>query len=91
MASLVLTPEMEENAKLLAAATGQTPTEAVLSALSAKLTSLHITPVVRRRPDMERIQQLLESMRGPIDYSLTEDEILGYDEDGFPEQPYLGR
>ena len=28
---------------------------------------------------------------GPIDYSLTDDEILGYDKDGIPEQPYLGR
>lgn len=91
MATLMITPEMEENAQRLAAATGETPTEAVLSALSAKLTSLDIAPAVRRRPDMDRIRQILDSIRGPIDYSLTEDEILGYDEDGIPEQPYLDR
>lgn len=43
---------------------------------------------VERR--MDAIRQLQERVRrAPIDWSLSEDEILGYDEFGVPEQPYL--
>ena len=43
----------------------------------------------RRLKAIKAIQD--EVAKSPVDWSLTEDEILGYDEFGAPEQPYLSR
>lgn len=43
--------------------------------------------IARRIAAIREIQD--EIAKTPIDWSLTEDEILGYDEFGVPEQPYL--
>lgn len=43
--------------------------------------------VGRRMAIIRELQN--EIARDGIDWSLTEDEILGYDEYGVPEQPYL--
>ncbi len=87
MATLVITPEIEADAMRLAEATGQTPTEAVADALRSKLKLFRLPS--KRKIDLDAVYALLESDKSPIDYSLTEDEILGYDEFGVPEQPYL--
>ena len=92
MATLVITPEIEADAMRLAEATGQTPTEAMTHALQDKLRDVAIeSHVPVKTIDIDAVMKLLRSFDGPVDYSLTEDEILGYDEHGIPEQPYLDR
>jgi hypothetical protein len=91
MASLVITPEIEADARRLAEATGTTPTEAMANALRSQL---HVIPVGRRQGKMSlsELQAILARVQdGPVDTALTDDEILGYDTDGIPEQPYLDR
>ena len=96
MAALVITPEIEAAAQRLAEATGTTATEAVAEALRKQVA---LTPLPKpletaeeRKARWERIDALLKQIHSmPIDYSQSEDEILGYDAFGVPEQPYLGR
>ena len=89
MEALVITPEIEAAAQRLAERDGMTPTQAVEDALRTRLQEL---PQSKPRKSMEHLLATLHRVHaGPIDYSLTDDEILGYDKDGIPEQPYLGR
>jgi antitoxin VapB len=90
MASLVITPEIEADLNRLAKVTGTTPAEAVAAAVREKLASAPVQRAIQDRAS--RIDELIRQLHAlPVDMSLTEDEILGYDEDGIPEQPYLGR
>lgn len=52
-------------------------------------TPLTDVEIARRKALIRDIQD--EVAKSPIDWSLTEDEILGYDEFGVPEQPYLAK
>jgi hypothetical protein len=89
MAVLVITPEIEADVQRLAERMGKTPTEAVATAVRKELS---VVPPVTPKRDWDRINALLKEIHSfPVDYSLTEDEILGYDEFGVPEQPYLDR
>jgi hypothetical protein len=89
MAALVITPELEAAAQKLAQRSGKTPTEAVVEAVRKEL---EILPALPPQRDGKKIRAIIREFHSaPVDYSLTEDEILGYDEDGIPEQPYLGR
>ena len=88
MAALVITPQIEADAQRLAERTGTTPSEAVAGALRDKLQTAEPQPP----KDFKKIDEILARLHaGPVDYSATEDEILGYDKDGIPEQPYLDR
>ncbi len=90
MADLVITPEIEADAQRLAEALGTTPTEAVAKALRMSLLE---PPYIRQsaKKSPEEIDALIRRLHVlPVNRELTEDEILGYDEVGIPEQPYLG-
>lgn len=88
MAGLVITPEIEADALRLAERTGVTPAEAVASALR-KVLAAQPLPRGKRLDEARAVLERIHSY--PVDYSLSEDEILGYDEFGVPEQPYLDR
>lgn len=90
MTTLVITPEVERDVERLAARTGVSAEQAVADAVRNQLRLLH--PQVNPRGiDWAAVDALVEKIKasGPIDYSLTDDEILGYDESGAPEQPWL--
>ena len=88
MEALVITPEIEAAAQRLAERTGKTPAEAVADALERELNGA----IPKPPRDMKKIREILARIHaGPIDYGVTEDEILGYDDFGVPEQPYLDR
>ncbi len=98
MAGLVITPEIEHDAHVLAERTGVTPTEAVERALRIEIdrggaASSQVHPAEQHpHKNLEKIRAALERIHSaPVDNSLSQDEILGYDEFGVPEQPYLGR
>jgi hypothetical protein len=39
---------------------------------------------------MDRVNELVQKLHAlPVDWSVSDDEILGYDEFGIPEQAYL--
>lgn len=89
MEALVITPELEVAAQKLAERSGKTPTEAVVEAVRKELGP---TDDPRQPRDIAKIRAILARIHAsPVDMSLTEDEILGYDEYGVPEQPYLDR
>ena len=88
MATLVISPEIERDAERLALCTGTTPEQAVANALRECLRAVDSKPR-RDAVDLDALHAFLENHRGPVDYSLSEDEILGYDESGAPEQPWL--
>ena len=90
MAPLVITPEIEADVQRLAERDGKTPTQAIADAVRKELGAP--APPLPPKRDWDRIDALLKEIHSfPVDYSLTEDEILGYDEFGVPEQPYLDR
>lgn len=86
MALSLKDPEIEKRARRLAKRRSTTMTTVIRDALRNE----------ERREDesiertrfaiaLSRAREMIRS--GPIDWSLTEDEILGYDENGVPEQP----
>ncbi len=91
MAGLVVTPEIEADAQLLAERTGVTPTEAVASALRTRLLQLPSVKLPGYKKSMEELHALFDRHKLTPVNDLTEDEILGYDEFGVPEQPHFGR
>lgn len=91
MATLVLTPEIEADVRRLADATGQTLTEAVASAVHEQLQKLPLVEPKRSKASVEELMALVKSYDLKPINDLTEDEILGYDGFGIPEQPYLDR
>lgn len=90
MEALVITPEIEAAAQRLAEATGTTPTEALAEALRETLRDLPL-PSSQPRKTAEEILALIRSHQLTVINDLSEDEILGYDSFGIPEQPHLGR
>jgi antitoxin VapB len=77
-------PEADRLARQLAAATGETITEAIIVAMRERL--------VREQRKRENKSALLEEIRAIADHcaslpvldARTDDEILGYDENGIP-------
>jgi antitoxin VapB len=84
MALSIKSPEADHLARELADATGETITEAVIGALRERLT--------RERRRKENRDLLLADIRAiaehcaslPVLDTRSEDEILGYDENGIP-------
>lgn len=88
MALNIKDPETDRLARELAQVAGESITVAVNRALRERLERTQ----GRRSPEQKRAAirriQARVAARG-INYRLTEDEILGYDENGIPEQPWL--
>jgi hypothetical protein len=84
MALHINNPEIENEVRTLALERGQTITDLIGTAVKV----LRAQPKTLRapRPTVEEILQLIRSFpEGPVDYSLTEDEILGYGPNGYSE------
>jgi antitoxin VapB len=72
-----------EAVRRLAELTGESLTEAVRVAVQERLTRLQARSGAR--PLVDRLNEIaLHCANGPIDRSQTDDEILGYDEQGLP-------
>ena len=75
----------------LAEVIGTTPTQALAYALRERIRELGLETPDERDARMARLDEALRHLHAlPLDRSLSEDEILGLDEFGVPEQqPHL--
>ncbi|HEX2137021.1 MAG TPA: type II toxin-antitoxin system VapB family antitoxin [Microvirga sp.] len=81
MAVLIKDPETDLLVRKLAARTGETITEAVRKAAELRLSTL---PPQRKRIDRDKLaeaQAYFSSLR-PTNERLSDDEIVGYNDDG---------
>jgi hypothetical protein len=84
MALEITDPVVEQAVRDLALERGQSVTELIGRAVEELKTRGHEFP--RPKPTVDQILQLLQSFpSGPVDYSRTEDEILGYGPHGYSE------
>jgi antitoxin VapB len=91
MALSIKNKEYEETARELARVTGKTITEAGLVGLKRELERQKTIALARNRPKKD-FEQLMATIRQiqrdyaalPTTSTLTDDEILGYDEFGIP-------
>lgn len=83
MAILIKDPETDRIVRELAARTGKTITDAVKTAAERELAGL---PPRKGRIDREKLARTLAEIRSypRINERLTDDEIIGYDENGLP-------
>lgn len=83
MAILIKDPETDRIVRELAARTGRTITDAVKTAAERELAEL---PPRKGRIDMEKLERTLAEIRSypRINEHLTDDEIIGYDQNGVP-------
>ncbi len=82
MAFSIKNPEADRLARQLAAATGETLTEAVVHALRERLQ--RVSGKEKRLVGDELAGMAAEFARLPVRDSRTADEILGYDKNGLP-------
>jgi antitoxin VapB len=82
MAFSIKNPEADRLARQLAAATGETLTEAVIHSLRERL-KRYAAPADRRTGD-ELANLAAKFATLPIQDARTPDQILGYDEHGLP-------
>ena len=82
MALTIEHPDADRLARELADATGETLAGAVLGAIRERLAREALGDSQRARSEIARIQARLAE--APVLDSRTDDEILGYDEHGFP-------
>ena len=76
-------PEADRLARELAAATGESLTDAVITALRERLARQHRSEVVRKERVWNAIREAQESLaKYPVLDSRSDDEIIGYDENG---------
>lgn len=84
MALHINNPEVENEVRTLALERGQTITDLIATAVKELRTKPKAPSVPK--PTVEEILQLIRSFpSGPVDYSLSEDEILGYGPNGYSE------
>lgn len=85
MTVLIKDPAADRVIRELAARTGETITDAVKIAAEERLARL--SPPKTGRIDMEKVRKLLAEIDAlpKINAHLTDDEIIGYDENGVPE------
>ncbi|CAD5298000.1 Antitoxin VapB [Bosea sp. 62] len=83
MAILIKDPDADRIVRELAARTGETITDAVKTAAEERLARL---PKPKQgRIDLEKVEKLLAEIRTyRVDDPRTDDEIIGYDENGLP-------
>lgn len=83
MAILIKDPETDRIVRELAARTGRTITDAVKTAAERELAEL---PPRTGRIDRAKIEKLLAEIDAmpKINNDLSDDEIIGYDENGVP-------
>ena len=83
MAILIKDPETDRIVRELAARTGKSITDAVKTAAERELAGL---PPRKGRIDREKLARTLAEIRSypRINEHLTDDEIIGYDENGLP-------
>ncbi len=89
MAALVITPEIEAAAQQLAEATGTTATEAVAVALRKQMDLVPRSKLVEtpaeRAMRLRRADELIRELQAlPWNRTMTDEEAVGYDEDGLP-------
>jgi len=88
MGLTITDPDIEKLARAYAAELGVSVPEAVRRALEQAQTSMAAAGSAatkeQRRRCIEEVQRRVREF-GPPDMSKTEDEILGYDEQGLPE------
>lgn len=78
-------PEVHRLARDVAAATGETMTEAVKQALRERLTNLRTLSAVERERRLAVIEEVVRRFQAlPVVDPRTPDEILDYDENGLP-------
>ena len=82
MALSIKHPEADRLARQLAHATGESLTEAVTQAIRERLVRQTGRDPAAVRASIRRIQE--EVARLPVFDDRTDDEILGYDENGLP-------
>ena len=84
MSVLIKDPETDGLIREVAARTGETMTQAVRTAMRVRLASLP-EPKRAGRLDMAKIDAFLAEIAAcRIDDPRTDDEIIGYDENGVP-------
>lgn len=82
MSVLIKDPYTDRVIRELASRTGETMTDAVKIAAEERLARL---PPKAGRIDMEKLEKLLSEIRAyRVDDPRTDDEIIGYDENGLP-------
>jgi antitoxin VapB len=85
MGVFIKNPETEAKIRELAARTGETLTEAIERAVEERLTRLG--PLARKgRVDRKKLAEVLAYFNSlpKINETLSDDEIVGYDENGVP-------
>jgi antitoxin VapB len=83
MALSIRNPRVEELARSLAAARGESITEAILEALEARLTDLHCPS--RKDRDFALLKGISRRVASLPDLDTRNpEEIIGYDENGLP-------
>ncbi len=84
MALHINNPVIEQEVRTLAEARGQTITDLIGTAVRQLKAQGNNLPA--SKPSVEEILQLIRSFpSGPVNYDLTEDEILGYGPNGYGE------
>jgi hypothetical protein len=84
MALHITNPDVEHEVRELASLRGMSITDLIGSAV--KTLKIHDGAVVEPRPTAEELLAFLDSFPyTPIDYSLSEDDILGYGANGYSE------
>ncbi|MFO1037220.1 MAG: type II toxin-antitoxin system VapB family antitoxin [Geminicoccaceae bacterium] len=85
MALSIRDPETDRLARELAAATGETMTQAIRVALAERLARTRRAGADERRRRIEAVKAIQEQVaRLPVLDPRSPDEILGYDADGLP-------
>lgn len=86
MSLLIKDIEADRIVRELAARTGETLTDAVKTAARERLERLSPSPTRKGRVDHGELARLLAEVRSyPVaNDHLTDDEIIGYDDDGVP-------
>jgi antitoxin VapB len=86
MGVFIKKPEAEAKIRELAARTGETLTEAIERAVDERLAKLGPPPQRKGRVDHKKLAELLAYFDSlpKTNEDLTNDEIIGYDENGVP-------
>ena len=86
MALHINNPEVEQKVRTLAAAMGESMTDAIGAAVDERIARMSLAKKKTVDPTVDEILALVQSFHlQPINSDLTEDEILGYGPNGYSE------